>query len=132
MRLNHIHFAVRDLPVAIGWLEQVWDARPTFTNERMAEIPFGSLTLILDSADQESHRDSRFRERELPSRNVIGGSSFLPCASLPSPLLHTTELSLLATLSPHEWGKMGHTHSPSGGERGCTDGCTSNGVEIAN
>jgi hypothetical protein len=54
MRLNHIHFAVRDLPVAIGWLEQVWDARPTFRNERMAEIPFGSITLILDSADQES------------------------------------------------------------------------------
>ena len=54
MRLNHIHFAVRDLPVAIGWLEQVWDARPTFRNERMAEIPFGSVTLILDSADQES------------------------------------------------------------------------------
>jgi hypothetical protein len=54
MRLNHIHFAVRDLPVAIGWLEQVWDARPTFTNERMAEIPFGSITLILDSAYQES------------------------------------------------------------------------------
>lgn len=42
MRLNHIHFAARDLPVAVGWLEQVWDARPSFTNERMAEIPFGS------------------------------------------------------------------------------------------
>jgi len=54
MRLNHIHFAVRDLPAAIAWLEQVWDARPTFRNERMAEIPFGSITLILDSADQDS------------------------------------------------------------------------------
>ncbi len=54
MRLNHIHFAVRDLPAAIGWLEQIWDVRPTFRNERMAEIPFGSIVLILDSADQES------------------------------------------------------------------------------
>ena len=54
MRLNHIHFAVRDLPAAIAWLEQVWDVRPTFRNERMAEIPFGSIVLILDSADQES------------------------------------------------------------------------------
>jgi catechol 2,3-dioxygenase-like lactoylglutathione lyase family enzyme len=54
MRLNHIHFAVRDLPAAIVWLDQVWDVRPTFKNERMAEIPFGSITLILDSADKES------------------------------------------------------------------------------
>ena len=45
MRLNHIHFAVRDLPAAIVWLDQVWDVRPTFRNERMAEIPFGSITL---------------------------------------------------------------------------------------
>jgi len=43
MRLNHIHFAVRGLPVAIGWLEQVWDARPTFRNERMAEVPSPSF-----------------------------------------------------------------------------------------
>ncbi len=54
MRLNHIHFAVRDLPAAVAWLEQIWDVRPTFRNERMAEIPFGSITLILDSADHES------------------------------------------------------------------------------
>jgi catechol 2,3-dioxygenase-like lactoylglutathione lyase family enzyme len=54
MQLNHVHFAVRDLPVAIEWLEQVWAARPTFRNERMAEIPFGSITLILDAADQDS------------------------------------------------------------------------------
>ncbi|MCI0402276.1 MAG: VOC family protein [Acidobacteria bacterium] len=54
MRLNHIHFRVRDLSAAIGWLEQVWDVQPTFRNERMAVIPFDSITLILDSADQES------------------------------------------------------------------------------
>lgn len=54
MRLNHFHFAVRDLSAAIGWLEQVWDVRPTFRNERMAVIPFDSITLILDSGDQES------------------------------------------------------------------------------
>lgn len=54
MKLNHIHFAVRDLPGAIGWLERVWDVRPTFRNERMAEIPFGSIVLILDSNDLES------------------------------------------------------------------------------
>src|SRR6266566_4617828 len=30
-------------------------------------------------------------------------------------------------------GKDGtHAHSPGGGERGCTDGCTPNGVETAN
>jgi uncharacterized glyoxalase superfamily protein PhnB len=67
MRLNHIHFAVRDLPVAIGWLEQVWDARPTFRNERMAEIPFGSITLILDSADQESIATVGFESEDCDS-----------------------------------------------------------------
>jgi hypothetical protein len=67
MRLNHIHFAVRDLPVAIGWLEQVWDARPTFRSERMAEIPFGSITLILDSADQESIATVGFESEDCDS-----------------------------------------------------------------
>ena len=67
MRLNHIHFAVRDLPVAIGWLEQVRDARPTFRSERMAEIPFGSITLILDSADQESIATVGFESEDCDS-----------------------------------------------------------------
>lgn len=54
MKLNHIHLGVRDLPAAIGWLDQVWDVRPTFRNEHMAVIPFGSIILILDSTEQES------------------------------------------------------------------------------
>jgi hypothetical protein len=34
---------------------------------------------------------------------------------------------------PGGWGKMGHPRdSPGGGERGCTDGRTPNGVESAN
>jgi hypothetical protein len=34
---------------------------------------------------------------------------------------------------PGGWGKHGtHAYSPGGGERGCTDGCTPNGVETAN
>jgi len=74
MRLNHIHFAVRDLPAAIGWLEQMWDVRPTFRNERMAVIPFGSIVLILDSADQESIATVGFESEDCDSDygRVIG------------------------------------------------------------
>jgi catechol 2,3-dioxygenase-like lactoylglutathione lyase family enzyme len=74
MKLNHIHFAVRDLPAAVAWLEKVWDVRPTFRNERMAEIPFGSITLILDSADQESIATVGFKSETCDSdyERVIG------------------------------------------------------------
>jgi hypothetical protein len=34
---------------------------------------------------------------------------------------------------PDGWGKRGtYAYSPGGGERGCADGCTPNGLETAN
>jgi catechol 2,3-dioxygenase-like lactoylglutathione lyase family enzyme len=54
MNLNHIHVGVRDLRAALDWLEKIWQLKPEFQNERMATIPFGSLTLILDAAETDS------------------------------------------------------------------------------
>lgn len=54
MVLNHIHLYVRDLPDALRWMEQVWDSRPTFRDERMAVLSLGNLTLILDLAPLDS------------------------------------------------------------------------------
>ena len=54
MRLSHIHLQVRDLPSALAWLDRVWWASPTFHNERMAVVPFGSFLLIWDASDQDS------------------------------------------------------------------------------
>jgi hypothetical protein len=50
MKGSHVHLGVRDLRAAVQWLETVWLLRPTFENERMASVPFGELTLILDAS----------------------------------------------------------------------------------
>lgn len=54
MKLNHIHLEVRDLTGALAWLARVWEVKPAFQNERMATVPFDSLILILDRADQDT------------------------------------------------------------------------------
>ena len=54
MKGSHVHLGVKDLAVALRWLEKVWQVRPTFQNERMATIPFGTMTLILDVLANDS------------------------------------------------------------------------------
>lgn len=54
MNLNHIHLGVRDLRATLDWLEQIWQLKPEFQNERMATIIFGSFTLILDAAETDT------------------------------------------------------------------------------
>ncbi len=54
MKLNHIHLAVLDLPSALAWLGQVWNARAGYHNDRMASVPLNGLTLILDAADHDA------------------------------------------------------------------------------
>jgi hypothetical protein len=54
MKGSYVHLGVRDLSGALRWLERVWQARPTFRNERMAVLPFGSLSLVFDAAEQDS------------------------------------------------------------------------------
>lgn len=48
MKGSHVHLGIKDLPGAIEWLDKVWQVRPTFQNERMASVPFGESTIILD------------------------------------------------------------------------------------
>jgi catechol 2,3-dioxygenase-like lactoylglutathione lyase family enzyme len=54
MNINHIHLSVRDLRIALDWLDRIWQLKPQFRNDRMATIPFGSFTLILDAAETDS------------------------------------------------------------------------------
>ena len=50
MKGSHVHLGVKDLRAALQWLDTVWQLRPTFQNERMASLPFGELSIILDAA----------------------------------------------------------------------------------
>ena len=54
MNLNHIHLGVRDLGVALDWLDRVWQLKPQFQSDRMATLSFGAFTLILDAAEADS------------------------------------------------------------------------------
>ena len=54
MNISHVHAQVKDLEAAIGWLERVWDIRPTFQNGQMASMPFGALTVIFDAAPADT------------------------------------------------------------------------------
>ena len=54
MNFNHIHLSVRDLRTALDWLDRIWQLKPQFQNDRMATLPFGSFTLILDAAETDS------------------------------------------------------------------------------
>lgn len=51
---SHVHLGVKDLAAAVRWLDTVWHVQPTFQNERLATVPFGVLTLILDAATADS------------------------------------------------------------------------------
>jgi catechol 2,3-dioxygenase-like lactoylglutathione lyase family enzyme len=50
MKASHVHIGVTDLAAALEWLETVWQLRPTFRNERMAVLPFGDVSLIVDAS----------------------------------------------------------------------------------
>jgi hypothetical protein len=50
MNGSHMHVGVTDLPAAVRWLETVWQLGPTFSNDQMAVVPFGELSLIVDAS----------------------------------------------------------------------------------
>ena len=54
MKVSHVHCRVRDLPAAARWFEQVLEATPVFSNERMAWLGFGEFGVILDAATIDS------------------------------------------------------------------------------
>ena len=54
MKGSHVHLGVRNLGAALQWLENVWQLKPTFQSERLATLPFGPLTLILDVSENDT------------------------------------------------------------------------------
>lgn len=50
MKGSHVHLGVKDLPAALQWLDKVWQLRPTFQDQRMASLPFGEVTIILEAS----------------------------------------------------------------------------------
>ena len=49
MKLNHVHFPVRDLKSAVEWFGRILKVQPGFQNERIATFPFEAMTLIFDA-----------------------------------------------------------------------------------
>ncbi len=74
MRLNHVHVGVRDLAGALDWLDQVWQVKASFRNDRIATLGFGDFTLILDSADSDSPATIGFESEDCDRdfRAVVG------------------------------------------------------------
>jgi predicted enzyme related to lactoylglutathione lyase len=54
MNGTHVHVAVKDLPAALLWLDKVWQLRPTFSDQRMAVLPFGDQSIILDASTTDA------------------------------------------------------------------------------
>lgn len=54
MKGSHLHLSVKDLPAALRWLNDVWRLEPTFHNERMAVLPFGEISIILDASTSDT------------------------------------------------------------------------------
>jgi predicted enzyme related to lactoylglutathione lyase len=54
MKASHIHLGVRDLQQAISWFEKFFEIKPNYQNPRMASLPFGGVSLILDSSESDA------------------------------------------------------------------------------
>ena|SRR5215210_2761993 len=54
MNVSHVHVGVKDLSETLSWLDRVWEARPTFQNERMASVPFGGFTIFFDVSSMDT------------------------------------------------------------------------------
>ena len=54
MKGGHIHLLVRDLADVLGWLDRIWQTRPSYQGKQMAVVPFGQVQLVLDSAENDT------------------------------------------------------------------------------
>lgn len=54
MKASHIHLGVRDLPKAVEWFGQFFDIKPNYQNPRMASLPFGGVSIILDASEEDA------------------------------------------------------------------------------
>ena len=54
MKVSHVHCHVADVAEAVRWFGAQCNVAPSFSDARMALLPFGEFTLILDSAPADS------------------------------------------------------------------------------
>ena len=54
MTISHVHCRMKDLSGAVEWFTSRCGVAPSFTDSRMAVLPFGEFTLILDAASDDS------------------------------------------------------------------------------
>lgn len=54
MKASHIHLNVRDLKKAVDWFNRFFEIKPSYQNDRIASLPFGGISLILDSSDEDA------------------------------------------------------------------------------
>ena len=54
MKVSHVHCVVQELVEALDWFEKVWGVKASFTNGRMAELPLGQFSLMLDVGQSDS------------------------------------------------------------------------------
>jgi hypothetical protein len=59
-----MHVGVRDLPGALEWVQRIWQVEPSFRNERMATLQFGSFMLILDAASEDTSATVGFESKD--------------------------------------------------------------------
>lgn len=87
MKYSHVHFKVENLIEAVRWFESAWELRPSFRNEKMAVIPVGELSFILDAADENSRATIAFTsddcERDFRRATERGAEVISPPAQTP-------------------------------------------------
>ena len=52
--ISHVHCGVKDLLGAVDWFTSRCGVVPSFRDARMAVLLFGTFTLILDAASEDS------------------------------------------------------------------------------
>jgi len=54
MKLGHVHIPVSDLDETVRWFESVCEMRPSYRDQSMAELMFGTFPVIFDKRDHSS------------------------------------------------------------------------------
>lgn len=71
MNFSHFHVSVTDLKSAVDWFQNIGQMRPNFQNDRMASIPFGNSSLILDKSEGDSIATIAFESPNCDSDHAI-------------------------------------------------------------
>ena len=74
MNGSHVHLGVKDLPAAVRWLDRVWQVQPTYQDQRLASVTFGTLTIILDASAADTLATVGFESQDCDAdvRALVG------------------------------------------------------------